>query len=181
VVNADIVKQMRQEEADLVRKLEAVRVFLSAYGEAPSDSGATPQANRAKSDGSSREKVEITSFTEQTRTSVVLAMQALAMNPKLMKTRELVDFIEAMGHEISGKNKVNALGALLARSADIVGHGKSGWSLEDRDNAIEIVKKYSPKEKEPSSDDAGGSDAGRGSGATPTHPWNQPSDQSAYS
>ncbi len=180
-MNAEIVQQMRAEEADLVRKLQAVRDFLAAYGEAPNDSGSVSTLGRKGTDSPSREKVEITNFTEQTRTSVVLAMQALTMNTKLMKTRELKEFIEANGHEISGSNKVNALGALLARSADIIGHGKSGWSLADRDKAVEIVNEYGPKEKEPTSEDAGGSDTGWRSDATPIHPWKPHSDHSTYS
>ncbi len=181
-MNADIVKQMRQEEADLVRKLHAVRDFLAAYGEAPIEKGTPQHAATQKPDRSTREKVEITSFTEQTRTSVVLAMQAMAMSPGLTRLCELVEFIEAMGHEISGKNPVNALGALLARSADIVGHGKSGWSLADRENALAIVQKYAPKEKEPTSTNAVGSDAGTEGAATPTRPvWSPPSVQSVHS
>src|SRR5690606_10300635 len=98
-------------------------------------------------------------------------MQALTVNPGLMKTRELVEFVEAMGHEISGQNKVNALGALLARSADIVGHGKSGWSLADREKALAIVNEYGPKENEPSSGSAVGSDTGEREVRTFPKPW----------
>lgn len=180
-MNADIVKQMREEEADLVRKLQAVRDFLHAYGEAPSDVGVTGTSGRAKSASGSREKVEITSFTEQTRTSVVLAMMCMAADGKLKKTRELVEFIEAMGHEVSGKNPVNALGALLARSADIEGHGKSGWSLVDREKAVELIRQYGPEENEPESENASGSYAGREGVAAPTNPFDQPPVQSAYS
>jgi len=78
-------------------------------------------------------------------------MQAMAANGTLTKTRDLVTFIEAAGHDISGENKVNALGALLARSADIVGHGKSGWELADREKALAIINRYLvPKENEAS-------------------------------
>lgn len=194
-VNADIVAQMRREEADLNRKLKAVRDFLAAYGEGPQESPVAVRP-RAASIPPVREKVEITSFTEQTRTSVVLAMQCMAVDGRLKKTRELVQFIQAMGHKVSGNNPVNALGALLARSIDVEGHGKSGWSLVDRDKALAIIRQYAPKgesefdelltdhrqeEKEPESDNASGSDAGQGGVAAPTYPWKQPSDQSAYS
>lgn len=176
-MDAGIVERMREEEADLARKLQAVRDFLAAYGDAPA-AAKTSTPDRPRSDGGSRPQVDITSFTEQTRLSVVYSLQALTMNPGLMRTKELVDFVEAMGHEISGKNKVNALGALLARSVDVVGHGKSGWSLADRENALAIVQKYAPKENEPESDNASGSDAaGWGvpppppaSGSTPSWP-----------
>src|SRR3546814_272619 len=113
---------MREEEADLARKLQAVRDFLRAYGEAPKSAQNEGVTAKPKGAAGPREKAEITSFTDQTRRSVVLAMQALTTSSTLMKTRELVDFVEAMGHQISGDNKVNALGALLARSVDLVGH-----------------------------------------------------------
>lgn len=147
VMDAGIVQRMRDEEADLARKLRAVRDFLAAYGEAPKEPTVIGP-DSPKGEPAGREKVEITSFTAQTRRSVVLAMQALTTTNSLMKTRDLVAFIEAMGHEISGQNKVNALGALLARSVDIVGHGKSGWSLADREKALAIVSQYAPKENE---------------------------------
>jgi hypothetical protein len=144
-MNADIVTQMRKEEADLSRKLQAVRAFLSAYGEGPIESrGVMPNAPAAI--GGPREKVPLSGFTEQTRKSVLLSMQAMTVSPGLVKTRDLVSFIEAMGHQVSGANKVNALGALLSRSADVVGHGKSGWSLADPDSAREIVAEFSRNE-----------------------------------
>lgn len=197
-MNADIVKQMRAEEADLVRKLQAVRDFLAAYGEAPNDSGGSAQTPRSQSASSQpREKVDITSFTEQTRRSVVLSMMAMEASPGLVRTRELVQFIENMGHKVTGKNPVNALGALLARSEDVEGHGKSGWALADRARARQIIEEYGPKaptsdfeellgsnaqnETEPTSGQAGGSDAGMEGAPTPTNPFEQPSDQSAYS
>lgn len=141
-MDADIVKRMRDEEADLVRKLQAVRDFLTVYG-----GGITQPAKQvsAKTESGGRPKAEIDSFTMQTRNSVVLALQALTVAPGLMKTSELVQFIESMGHTINGDNKVNALGALLARSADVIGHGKSGWELADREKAIQIVANYAPK------------------------------------
>ncbi|WP_066114610.1 MULTISPECIES: hypothetical protein [Sphingomonadales] len=163
----DIVAKMRAEEADLTRKLKAVRDFLAAYGETPSAEANSPvRGSRPQSVG--REKVEITSFTEQTRRSVVLAMQAMTTTNALMKTKDLVAFVEAMGHTITGQNKVNALGALLARSIDIQGHGKSGWSLVNRDRALEIVSKYVLQENEPVSNDATGSDAGGWGAPTPS-------------
>lgn len=147
-MDADIVKRMREEEADLVRKLQAVRDFLTVYGGAPQ---AVARATvSAKADIGGRPKAEIDSFTSQTRLSVVLALQALTTTPGLMKTSELVQFIESMGHTINGDNKVNALGALLSRSADVIGHGKSGWELADREKALEIVAHYAPKRTEAS-------------------------------
>ena len=186
-MNADIVKQMRAEEADLVRKLQAVRDFLAAYGEAPKGGdGAAPKAAR----GPARSKsVPITSYQADTRTSVALALMIMATSHGLVKTAELVKGIEAMGHEISGANKVNALGALLARSEDVEGHGKSGWTVYDRENALALAREHArqylggdaQKEKEPSSENAVGSDAGEVGAATPAYPWDPPSIQSVHS
>lgn len=173
-MNADIVKQMRSEEADLLRKLKAVRDFLAAYVEAPNDTFADAQPIRVKTSNGSREKVDITSFTEQTRRSVLLSLEAMVRDSGLKKTKELVDYIEKHGHEVSGKNKVNSLGALLARSVDVEGRGKSGWTVANRDQALQILQKYAPKEKEPSSDEAVGSDAGTQGAPTPRVPFRLP-------
>lgn len=165
-MDADIVKRMRAEEADLVRKLQAVRDFLSAYGEAPRE----PVTSRvaASAESGARPKVGIDSFTAQTRLSVVLAMKALMSTNGLMKTSELVQAIEAMGHTVNGDNKVNALGALLSRSVDLIGHGKSGWELADRERALEIVSHYAPKENEaPASIARGASETDGEGGRTP--------------
>ena len=179
-MNADIVKQMRAEEADLVRKLQAVRDFLAAYGEAPKggDSGA-PKATR----NSARSKsVPITSYQDDTRTSVALSLMIMATSPGLVKTAELVKGVEAMGHEIGGANKVNALGALLARSEDVEGHGKRGWTVYDRERALALAREYAgeylgegaPKEKEPESENASGSVAAGWGAPTPSPAFGNP-------
>ena len=189
-MNADIVKQMRAEETDLLRKLQAVRDFLAAYGEAPKGGdradGEAPKPTRSSVRSKS---VPITSYQDDTRTSVALALMFMASNDGLVKTADLVKSIEAMGHEIGGANKVNALGALLARSEDVEGHGKRGWTVYDREHALALAREHAAqflgndaeKEKEPDSGNATGSDTGQGSAPTPTYPWKQPSDQSAYS
>lgn len=167
-MDADIVKRMRAEEADLSRKLQAVRAFLSAYGEAPQDAPAGRTAPKAET--GARPKVEIDGFTAQTRPSVVLAMKALMNANGLMKTSELVQAIEAMGHKVNGDNKVNALGALLSRSADLIGHGKSGWELADREKALEIVSHFAPKGNEAPASDAGGASEADGAGGWTPNP-----------
>lgn len=166
-MNRDIIAGMRTEEAALLRKLKAVRELLAVYGEAEaSKEERVDSTDRAAPTRRAREKVEITAFSDQTRKSVVLAMLAMSTAPRLMKTRELVDFVSNMKHEISGENKINALGALLARSLDIESHGKSGWSLANREKARAIIHQYGPKQNEPSSENAVGSDAASESGAT---------------
>lgn len=171
-----IIRQLKAEEATLARKLHAVRELLTLYGGAAvSESTPSPAASKR---GGQREKVEITGFTEASRQSVALAMEALLHGTPPIRTRNLVSYIEARGHEISGNDKINALGALLGRSADIISHGKSGWSLADRERALDIVAAHAPKENEAHSGFAGASDAGNEGGPTPSYPWRNP--QSGY-
>jgi hypothetical protein len=179
-MNADIVKQMRAEEADLVRKLQAVRDFLAAYGEAPK--GGDSAARRSVSTSARSKNVPITSYQAETRTSVALALMIMATSPGLVKTAELVKGVEAMGHEISGSNKVNALGALLARSEDVEGHGKSGWTVYDREHALALAREHAAeflggdtqKEKEPDSGDATGPVAAGLGAPTPSPAFGNP-------
>jgi len=89
----------------------------------------------------------------------------------LMKTKDLVDYVEKRGHEVSGKNKVNSLGALLARSGDVEGHGKSGWTVADRERALQILQQYEYKVNEPESENASGPDHGQTEGSSFRRPW----------
>lgn len=174
-MNASIVKQMRDEEADLVRKLKAVRDFLAAYGEVPQGAETERKSESTQRSQAPREKVDITGYGDYHRKSVALAMMCMTAEPGPVKTRELVQFIEAMGHEITGKDKINALGALLSRSSDIQSHGKRGWTLLDREKGLQIANEYGGvKEKEPTSENAVGSVAGTGSAPTQPVPWIRP-------
>ncbi|GAA0767328.1 hypothetical protein FHS52_001690 [Erythromicrobium ramosum] len=157
-MHADIIKQMRDEEAGLLLKLNAVRNLLSVYGEAPvaTSAASTQSVKRTAPASRAREKVAITSFTMQTRMSVLLSLDAMVHAPGLLKTSALVEYIEKRGHEITGNNKVNALGALLARSEDVQGHGKSGWTVADRERALSILAEHLHNEKGPHSVYAGG-------------------------
>ena len=153
----DIIARMRGEEADLSRKLKAVRDLLVAYGQ---DVG-TPHVSlpataikvgppRAAAAASSRDKVGIDGFGPYGKGIVATAMAAMLDSPDNLKTRAIVEFLEARNVAITGENKVNAVGALLSRSSDIASHGKAGWSLVSDDRAKEIVSQYAHKENEPS-------------------------------
>lgn len=151
-MDGDIYTLMQQEEADLARKLKAVREFLAAYGP-----GSTAEVNGTpakKSPSGRREKVGITGFGTYGRRVIAEAMRSLATTSQPVKTRDLVPAIEAMGVTITGENKINALGALLARSADITSHGKQGWTLADREAGLKIVAEYGCNENEASKADA---------------------------
>lgn len=180
-MNQTIIKQMREEEADLLRKLKAVRDFLSAYGEAPrSDEPVQDVRPKERPAGSApRGKVGIDGFGPYGRRIVAESMKAMLTTTFPMRTRDIVQVLEAMDIEITGENKINAVGALLSRSRDIVSHGKQGWTLEDRDRALEIVGKYAVKENEaPHGEAAGASEADVSGGGTPvpsiTNPFIRP-------
>lgn len=143
----DVTQWLQAEEASLLQKLAAVRATIAAYGVQSASRGTqTPVA--AKAATPARGKVGIEGFGAYGRKVVAEAMKVMLTTNHATKTRDLVAAMEAMNVEITGENKINALGALLARSSDITSHGKGGWTLADRDAAIEIVGKYARKENE---------------------------------
>lgn len=147
----DIIARMRKEEAELSRKLRAVRDLLAAYG-ADTSSQAVPISRpaevRTSESGRStpREKVGVEGFGSYGRTVVVEAMRFLQGADRLLKTREIVAHLEELGIELRGESKVNAVGALLSRSTDIMSHGKAGWALANPDMARTIVAQNGHKE-----------------------------------
>lgn len=152
----DIITRMRIEEADLSRKLKAVRDLLAAYGQEVGTANVnlpaaavTPSAGPARAHAtSSREKVGIDGFGSYGRRIVATSMMAILMSTGPVKTREIVEFLESMDVAITGENKVNAVGALLSRSSDIVSHGKGGWTVADDAQARDIVSEHAFKENE---------------------------------
>lgn len=139
----DVIARMRAEETDLLRKLKAVRDFLAAYGDiVPSDSLSSVRSEAKRPQTPARGKVGIGGYSNYGRRIVAEAMRAMLTQSHPMKSRQIVEAITAMGIDITGENKVNALGALLYRSADIESHGKAGWTLRDRDTALKIVADY---------------------------------------
>lgn len=165
-MDSDIIARMRAEEADLVRKLAAVRDFLSVYGGAPK----VPSGDQPTRKPASREPVGIDGFGEYGRKIVAHSMQCLLLSPHPVRTRDVVQFLEALNIQISGENKINAVGALLARSRDIVSHGKRGWTVADSDTAREIVGKYTHKENEAPSEQSPEPQKPAGWGAPPPPP-----------
>ncbi|WP_130322929.1 hypothetical protein [Sphingomonas sp. BK036] len=161
-MDGDIITRMRVEEADLSRKLKAVRDLLAAYGQGdPANNVSLPFAaavstaanvRPTSSPTGSREKASIEGFGSYGKRIVSTAMSVMLMSSGPVKTRDIVEFLEAMNVEITGENKVNAVGALLSRSADITSHGKSGWTVADDVKAHAIVSEYAYKENAPSSE-----------------------------
>lgn len=173
-VDSEIIAQMRREEADLSRKLKAVRDLLAAYSVAPSNEVPPTKSSRSEPATQAREKVAIEGFSDYGRSIVASAMREMLSATQPVKTRQIVEALQAKQIAISGKDPVNALGAMLYRSIDITSHGKAGWTLADPQAAKEVVGKYAYKENEPHSENAGGSDAGNGSAPTFPKPWENP-------
>lgn len=146
--------QARAEEADLLRKLEAVRAVLRAYGEAPLSEAPAPEKAPGRpalasppATSANKEKKPLEGFSPYGADVVRAAIKVVKERPGgPVATRDMVAAIEAMGQEIRGVDKVNALSALLARSADLTNHGRRGWTLSpaleaiaEADRALEFV------------------------------------------
>ncbi len=166
-----ILEQLRAEEADLLRKLEAVRGVLRAYGEMRSVQDNTrsdvelagPKHSAARTEGN-RERVGLERFSEYGRQIVSAAIDAItdAATDVPIPTRMLVDMIEARGLSIRGEDKNNALSALLARSIHVRSNGRRGWTLVSDPSAEALKEKeppngYSVGGSEPDGDDVAAS------------------------
>lgn len=180
-MDGEIISRMRDEESALLRKLAAVRDLLAAYGETAASETARIVAargdtlNSTRRTSPSREKVGIEGFGEYGRRIVATAIYGMLFQTEPMKTRKIVEFLEGLKIDISGENKVNAVGALLGRSTDIVSHGKGGWTVADEARAKEIVSKYAHKENEAPSDKSPEPQKPAGESApTPSPPWINP-------
>lgn len=169
----DIIERMRREEAELVRKLEAVRALLNAYGATAADRvgiGDSVHAEVRKRSGESearksrtREKMPLDRFSAYGRSVVEAALAECAKHPgSPIATRDMLTLIEQRGIEVRGEDKVNAVSALLARSSDLKPNGRRGWTLASPDDFTELLLDQPvQKEEEPRSASAGGSSADR--------------------
>lgn len=134
----DIVERMRAEEADLVRKLEAVRQFLAAYAGAAVTPAKPAGAARASRPSLSARTDKFGSYGQGVIDAACKFLPGSDEAPML--TRDLLAKLERDGVEVRGENKVNALSALLARSSKIKGHGRAGWTIEGERSTDEITE-----------------------------------------
>lgn len=173
---SDFAAQLLAEEADLERKLIAVRQMKAAYGIATQSPNVTitpagselvkVMARRAVSD-------RMDKFGTYGQNIIDHALMLLpGEDAKPMPTRALVEMFETLSIEINGENKVNALSALLARSSKIKGYGRAGWTRRGP-TAGELHPRIpgddALKETEPTSENAVGSVAA-GWGVPPPAP-----------
>ena len=175
----DIVAQMQELEADLVRKLDAVRLFLTTFVEVRDDMAsalkAPPRPAVRREDVKRKTPAEkIDKFGSYGQAVIDASLAILpGENESPMATRVLVEKLDFRGVEVRGENKVNALSALLARSSKIKGHGRSGWTIygeRQHNDFDELLGADAPqKELEPTSEVAVGSSAA-GWGVPPPAP-----------
>jgi hypothetical protein len=131
----DFIIQMRAEKADLQRKLEAIDAVIAAYcAEEPAVDEA-PQRPSIRVlprplSLASRERLPLARFSDYGQSVIRAAMNMLpASNGTPVPTRELLEVLEVLEVEVRGNDKANALSALLSRSADLMNHGRRGWTL----------------------------------------------------
>jgi hypothetical protein len=138
----DIVKRMRAEEADLVRKLDAVRQFLAVYGGAPKPVTLSRTSNAMRPSATRPSlAARVDKFGSYGQGVIDAACKFLpGESDGPMLTRDLLAKLERQGVQIRGKNPLNALSALLARSSQVKGWGRSGWTLAGERHASEIAE-----------------------------------------
>lgn len=175
----DIIERMRREEAELLRKLEAVRGILRAYSGGPVgatiNDGAKAEARKsATRDTSSsqrrtREKMPLERFSSYGQSIVKAAIdECVSHLGRPIPSRDMVVLVERRGIEVQGKDQANAISALLARSADLMPNGRKGWTLSDeyqqrrQEEIVKILGTRPHAENEPHSAFAGGSDLAHG-------------------
>lgn len=161
-----ILDHLRQEEAELSRKLEAVRGVIAVYApdepprlnSAPATHVASELVNRPAR--SSRD-----SYANDVRAIATDIIRNSATLP--VRTQVIVDAVKGRGIAIRGQNELNAMSALLSRSPDFVSNGRTGWTLASMDKRYGL----SPDENEaPNGKAAGASEAGWGA----TQSFHQP-------
>ena len=124
-----VVASVLAEREDLLRKLDAVEKFLAVYGRDGAKPVARPSVKRvlARSFADRIDKFGV--YGQSVINGALKHLPSVDGEPVL--TRDLVTMLDDEGIAIRGENKVNALSALLARSSQIKGHGRNGWTRND--------------------------------------------------
>lgn len=178
----DFESKLLAEEADLERKLAAVRAMKAAYGiggkavavaRSATVKSTTATAGGARSARNATDRMDkFGSYGQHIIDTACKLLPGEGMTPT--PTRTLVEHFATLGVEVRGENKVNALSALLARSSKIKGYGRAGWTLagpapgELYPQALEGGGFRIPNEKEPNSEDAVGSKPAEWGAPTPS-------------
>jgi hypothetical protein len=152
----EFVRHLKAEEAALLEKLEVVRKALAIYhpatntAPAPEKATARALAELANHAVNAAASVRADKFSSYGQKIVATALELVPPYGKPpLATRTLVEMLTGRGVTVRGENPINALSALLARSSQLQAHGRRGWTRAE----------LRPKENEPNSGSAVGSDA----------------------
>lgn len=148
-MNQEVIDVLRKEEAELAAKLRAVRSVLDVYAPAspqvnpaaihpdvkPSNAmkPALPKSPSPTSDGT------LNRSEYGTRVRQIARRAMIAANGSAVPTRDIVTAVQAEGVAIRGINPLNAISALLSRSANFVNVDRIGWKLADNASADDTV------------------------------------------
>jgi len=120
-----VIKVLRDERSDLLRKLNAIESMLAVYGEAVGASVAKIEPRK----GVSRRGPDQHTTTIRNRVQEYLTGRNGAPFP----TRKLVERLMAEHIEVRGKNPVASLSAILSHNKETFRSiGREGWVLVDK-------------------------------------------------
>lgn len=125
-MNDSILQTARKEERQLLMRLDAVRAVIRAYGGEPCESLA-PRESAAP-----QQLTTTRSPSEATKKIKELLFNLLHGEKEPTPTRDLVAFLQGEGIEVSGKNPVATLSALLSHANEFEPVGRKGWLLTSK-------------------------------------------------
>lgn len=123
-----VVQALREERADLKRKLRAVDDLLLVYGVEKNNKNKPPSTPLSTPQTRYRIPSERTSAIRD------IAKELIAPNgntPTL--TRHILAHVESKGLDVGGKNPVATLSALLSHTNGFRSIGRSGWVYDGDD------------------------------------------------
>ena len=170
-MDQQFLDKLQQEEAELSRKLDAIRGVIAVY--TPTGPVARPKALSPLAVASALLQRGVRSAKDSYASDVRgIAADVIRSSSSLpVPTKIIVDEVMRRGIEIRGQSALNAVSALLSRSDDFVANGRSGWTLAEMNQSYG----FSPNENEaPNGNAAGASEAG--GGATPSNHQPNPFD-----
>lgn len=140
-MSPSIIVVLRDEEADLARKLAACRAMLTAYAgdQASDDNVVTERAmksdGRVKTDpgGATRASSYVRDVLKASH--VVISDNAGGPVP----TRVMLDGVQRHGIEVRGKEPQNALSAILSRASDFQNRRGEGWVVATQQHADDVA------------------------------------------
>lgn len=140
-MNEDIIATMEAEEAELARKLDAVRQFLAAYrgGSVQGSPKSVKKSVKSRPARSADDRLDkFGPYGQRIVDFVDRVLPGCDANP--VPTRQIVEYLTSQNIEVTGENKVNSLSALLARSSKMKGWGRAGWTRSAPEDGAHLVQ-----------------------------------------